>query len=88
MENKCPKCGAKLSVFYLKPECPKCGCNIMNYNMEERLEADADKADGSAVTDEQKAAVKAEAEWAKAEKLLAKFKKKADKEEPKDENPA
>ena len=44
MENKCPKCGAKLSVFYLKPECPKCGCNIMNYNMEERLEADADKA--------------------------------------------
>ena len=55
MENKCPKCGAKLSVFYLKPECPKCGCNIMNYNMEERLEADADKA---------------EAEWAKAEKLL------------------
>ena len=75
MENKCPKCGGKLSVFYLKPECPKCGCNIMNYNMEERLEADADKA---------------EAEWAKAEKLLAKFKKKkkADKEEPKDENPA
>jgi predicted nucleic acid-binding Zn-ribbon protein len=70
MENKCPKCGAKLSVFYLKPECPKCGCNIMNYNMEERLEADA--------------------EWAKAEKLLAKFKKKkkADKEESKDENPA
>ena len=68
MENKCPKCGAKLSVFYLKPECPKCGCNIMNYNMEERLEADADKA----------------------EKLLAKFKKKkkTDKEEPKDENPA
>ena len=53
MENKCPKCGAKLSVFYLKPECPKCGCNIMNYNMEERLEADADNA---------------EAEWAKAEK--------------------
>ena len=68
MENKCPKCGAKLSVFYLKPECPKCGCNIMNYNMEERLEADADKA---------------EAELAKFKK-----KKKADKEEPKDENPA
>ena len=37
MENKCPKCGAKLSVFYLKPECPKCGCNIMNYNMEDSL---------------------------------------------------
>ena len=57
----------------MENKCPKCGCNIMNYNMEERLEADADKA---------------EAEWAKAEKLLAKFKKKADKEEPKDENPA
>ena len=50
MENKCPKCGAKLSVFYLKPECPKCGCNIMNYNMEERLEADADKAEAEWVT--------------------------------------
>lgn len=67
------RCQAKRIL--LKAECPKCGCNIMNYNMEERLEADADKA---------------EAEWAKAEKLLAKFKKKkkADKEEPKDENPA
>lgn len=32
MDNKCPKCGKKLSVFYLKPECPECGCNIMYYN--------------------------------------------------------
>ena len=67
------RCQAKRIL--LKAGMPKVSCNIMNYNMEERLEADADKA---------------EAEWAKAEKLLAKFKKKkkADKEEPKDENPA
>lgn len=59
MDNKCPKCGKKLSVFYLKENCPECGCNIMYYNMEERLEADA---------------IKAEAEWAKAEELLNKVK--------------
>lgn len=58
MDNKCPKCGKKLSLFNLKPECSECGCNIMNYNMEERLEADS---------------VKAEAEWAKAEALLNKI---------------
>ena len=38
------RCQAKRIL--LKAECPKCGCNIMNYNMEERLEADADKAGG------------------------------------------
>ena len=61
MENRCPKCNTKLSVFYLNPECHNCGCNIMNYNMDERLEADAEKA---------------EAEWAKADAFLAKFKRK------------
>lgn len=45
MDNKCPKCGKKLSVFYLKEECPECGANIMYYNMEQRLEEDADKAE-------------------------------------------
>lgn len=58
MDNKCPKCGEHLSIFYLKPECPKCGCNIMYYNMENRLEEDA---------------IKAEAEYAKAEALIAKL---------------
>ena len=53
------RCQAKRIL--LKAGMPKVRRNIMNYNMEERLEADADKA---------------EAEWAKAEKLLAKFKKK------------
>lgn len=45
MDNKCPKCSAHLSIFYLKPECPKCGCNLMYYNMENRLDEDAEKAE-------------------------------------------
>ena len=66
MDNRCPKYGAKLSIFYLKPTCPKCGCNIMYYNMETRLEEDA---------------IKAEKEWSKLDKLIPKFikKKKEDK---------
>lgn len=45
MDNKCPKCGKKLSLFYLKENCPECGANILYYNMESRLEEDARKAD-------------------------------------------
>ncbi|MGN0542495.1 MAG: hypothetical protein ACI4JG_03485 [Acutalibacteraceae bacterium] len=45
MDNKCPKCGEKLSVFYLKETCPKCGVNILYYNMDKRLEEDAAKAE-------------------------------------------
>lgn len=45
MDNKCPKCGKKLSLFYLKENCPECGCNIMYYDMENRLEEDAKKAE-------------------------------------------
>lgn len=75
MDNKCPKCGEKLSLFYLKEECPKCGANILYYDMERRLEEDADKA---------------EAEFAKFNEILDKFtpkfikkrrQKKADAEE-------
>ena len=40
MSNKCPKCGAKLSPFYLKPNCPSCGVNIVQYGFDERLESD------------------------------------------------
>lgn len=76
MDNKCPKCGEKLSVFYLKPECPKCGCNIMYYNMEARLEKDAEKA---------------EREWGNLDrfllKLTPKFIKKK-REEKQNENDA
>ncbi len=45
MENKCPKCGAKLSLFYLKTVCPECKCDLMYYDMEKRLEEDAKKAE-------------------------------------------
>lgn len=45
MDNKCPKCHKKLSIFYLKPNCPYCNCNIVYYDMENRLEEDAKKAE-------------------------------------------
>ena len=38
--NKCPKCGEKLSFFYLKQNCPKCGANLLYYDFENRLEED------------------------------------------------
>lgn len=44
MNNKCPKCGQKLSPFYMKSNCPKCGVNLLYYNMSERLEQDAENA--------------------------------------------
>ena len=58
MDNKCPKCGRKLSLFYVKPECPNCGCDINYYDYENRLEQDA---------------IKAEAEFAWVEDKLNKF---------------
>ena len=45
MSNKCPKCGAKLSPFYLKPNCPSCGVNIVQYGFDERLENDKIRAE-------------------------------------------
>lgn len=42
--NLCPKCGKKISPFYLKEKCPHCNVNLMYYNMEERLAADEAKA--------------------------------------------
>lgn len=45
MSNKCPKCGAKLSPFYLKPNCPNCGVNIVQYGFDERLESDKIRAE-------------------------------------------
>lgn len=42
--NQCPKCGEKLSPFYLKENCPKCGVNLVYYDMENRLKADAEQA--------------------------------------------
>lgn len=40
LDNKCPKCGEKLSIFYLKQECPKCKTNLLYYDLENRLEHD------------------------------------------------
>ena len=45
MNNKCPKCGEKLSPFYLKQHCPKCGVDLLYYKMDERLEVDAEEAE-------------------------------------------
>lgn len=44
MSSKCPKCGEKLSPFYLKQTCPKCGVNLLYYKLDEQLEADAQRA--------------------------------------------
>ena len=55
MSNKCPKCGAKLSPFYLKPNCPSCGVNIVQYGFDERLESDK---------------IRAEKEWERTQEVL------------------
>lgn len=41
----CPKCGYKLRIFDVKAECPECGVNLIYFNQQERLAADADKAE-------------------------------------------
>ena len=43
-DKTCPHCGGKLKLFDLKPQCPHCGVDLLHYNMEERLEQDAQKA--------------------------------------------
>lgn len=37
----CPKCGHKLKITDIKPNCPKCNVNLMNYQLEKRLDEDA-----------------------------------------------
>lgn len=64
MDNKCPKCGKKLSLFYIKQECPECGCDLVYYDMENRLQKDGEKA---------------EAEYAKLDEILAKIESKFNK---------
>lgn len=44
MSNKCPKCNEKLSPFYMKQTCPKCDTNLVYYDLENRLQADHEKA--------------------------------------------
>lgn len=55
----CPKCNAHLKLTDWRPECPKCGVNMVYYGMEESLLRDAEKA---------------EAEHAKFQKGLDRFK--------------
>lgn len=43
-DKYCPKCGKKLSLFYLKPNCPGCGVDLLRYDAEGRLERDAQQA--------------------------------------------
>ena len=40
-----PKCKYKLKITDWRPECPKCGVNIMYFGIEDRLRAEADKAE-------------------------------------------
>ncbi len=41
----CPKCDYHLKLTDWRPNCPSCGVNLVYYGMEERLLADADKAE-------------------------------------------
>lgn len=43
--DKCPKCGKKLTILNIKQECPSCGCDLLYYDIENRLEEDAKKAE-------------------------------------------
>lgn len=45
MASACPNCGRKLHIYNIKAECPDCGVSIPNFNWEERLEEDSEKAD-------------------------------------------
>ncbi len=42
---KCPKCGKHLRMVDWKQHCPYCNCNIVIYDIQERLMQDADKAE-------------------------------------------
>ena len=41
----CPKCGEHLRMADWKQHCPHCNCNIVLYDIQERLMQDADKAE-------------------------------------------
>ena len=41
----CPKCGGHLKMVDWKQYCPHCNCNIVLYDIQERLMQDADKAE-------------------------------------------
>lgn len=41
----CPKCGEHLRMVDWKQHCPHCNCNVVIYDIQERLMQDADKAE-------------------------------------------
>lgn len=45
MNNVCPKCGGKISPFYMKQNCPHCNVDLLYYKLEERLELDAKESE-------------------------------------------
>lgn len=45
MASTCPNCGKKLHFWNVKAECSSCGVSIPNYNWQERLEEDSNKAE-------------------------------------------
>lgn len=42
---KCPKCGAEIPFYDLKPDCRHCGVNILYYTQDYELERDAKRAE-------------------------------------------
>ncbi len=42
--SNCAKCNEKLSPLYMKQNCPKCGTNLVYYDLDNRLQADHEKA--------------------------------------------
>lgn len=42
--NVCPKCNGKISPLYMKESCPHCHVNLLYYNLDKQLEADAAQA--------------------------------------------
>ena len=45
MAEYCPKCNYKFKKTDWRPECPQCGVNVLYYGIEDRLRAEADKAE-------------------------------------------
>lgn len=39
--SNCPKCNKKIGAFYFKQNCPHCNANLMYYDFDNRLKADA-----------------------------------------------
>ena len=64
--RKCPKCRERVSPLYFGINCPRCGADLLYYDFDERLEADA---------------AKAAAQEEKVGRLLGKFRRKQQNED-------